>query len=250
MSRTVVVSQPMFLPWIGLFEQVRLADVFFHYDDVQLPQGRSFMARVQVKTANGVIWLTAPLDRKRSGKLISEVMLANEEDWRSRHLKTIQHAYARAPHFQSMFDLVQRIYEFPTDSLAEFNIHATETIARWLGFPAEFRRSSVSGIGGSSTQRLVDLCRCAGATIYVTGLGALKYLEHERFEEQGIEVRYMDYKLTPYPQQHGEFTPYVSILDAIANVGEHARDLVASPSIHWKEAIKKRQSEAGENTNE
>ena len=41
MSRTVVISQPMFLPWVGLFEQARHADVWFHYDDVQLPQGRS-----------------------------------------------------------------------------------------------------------------------------------------------------------------------------------------------------------------
>ena len=43
----LVVSQPMFLPWIGLFEQVRLADRFIHYDDVQLPQGRSFISRVK-----------------------------------------------------------------------------------------------------------------------------------------------------------------------------------------------------------
>jgi WbqC-like protein len=239
MPRTVVISQPMFLPWIGLFEQVRLADIFFHYDDVQLPQGRSFMARVQVKTANGVIWLTAPLDRNRSGRLINEVVLSTEEDWRAKHLKTIQHAYARAPFFESMYDLVKQIYSHPTNSLAEFNINATEAIARWLGFTPEFRRTSESGIGGSSTQRLVDLCASASADTYVTGLGALKYLEHERFEERGITVRYMDYKLTPYPQQHGEFTPYVSIIDAIANVGERARDLVASPAVHWREMVKR-----------
>ena len=33
MSRVVVISQPMFLPWIGLFEQVKVADHFVHYDD-------------------------------------------------------------------------------------------------------------------------------------------------------------------------------------------------------------------------
>ena len=55
MARTLVVSQPMFLPWVGLFEQVRLADVFIHYDDVQLPQGGNFMSRVQLKTASGVL---------------------------------------------------------------------------------------------------------------------------------------------------------------------------------------------------
>ncbi len=226
----------MFLPWIGLFEQVRLADVFFHYDDVQLPQGRSFMARVQIKTADGVAWLTAPLDRKRSGKLINEVVFA-ADDWRERHLKTLRHAYGRALHFAAMFDLVEAIYRHQTESLAEFNIHATETIARCLGFMPEFRRSSQSNVGGASTQRLVDLCVAAGADTYVTGHGALNYLEYDKFETRGIAVRYMDYKRTPYPQLHGEFTPYVSILDAIANVGTAARDLVASPSVPWRNGV-------------
>src|SRR5438874_4222167 len=105
MSRTLVVSQPMFLPWVGLFEQVRLADVFIHYDDVQLPQGRSFMSRVQIRTSNGVSWLTAPVDRARSGKLLNQVMLFEQQDWRSKHLRTIRHAYAKAPHFSRMLEI-------------------------------------------------------------------------------------------------------------------------------------------------
>src|SRR5262249_9787868 len=156
--------------------------------DVQLPQGRSFMARVQIKTAGGVTWLTAPLDRKRSGKLINETFFALD-DWRDRHRKTLQHVYGKAPHFVLIAELIERIYGHPTDNPAEFNIHATETIAHWLGFAPEFRRSSQSGIGGASTQRLVDLCAAAGADTYVTGHGALNYLEYDKFEARGIAVR-------------------------------------------------------------
>lgn len=243
MPRTVVISQPMFLPWVGLFEQVRLADVFFHYDDVQLPQGRSFMARVQVKTAKGVQWLTAPLDRQRSGKNINETFFAND-DWRERHRKTLQHAYGKAPHFKAMAELVERIYGNATDNLAEFNIHATETIAHWLGFKPEFKRSSQCGIGGASTQRLVDLCVSANADTYVTGHGALNYLEYDKFEERGIAVRYMEYQRRPYPQLHGEFTPYVTILDPIANVGEAARELVVSESMHWRDVVSQKEKSA------
>jgi hypothetical protein len=236
MSRTVVISQPMFLPWVGLFEQVRLADVFVHYDDVQLPQGRSFMARVQVKTADGVAWLTAPLDRKRSGRLINQVVFA-ADDWRDRHLKTLRHAYGKAPYFALMFNLVRQIYCHATDNLAEFNIHATETIARCLGLAPVFRRSSQIGISGSSTPRLVEFCLAAGADTYVTGHGALNYLEHDKFEERSVAVRYMDYRRLPYPQLHGEFTPYVTVLDAIANVGEGAGRLVASGSVPWRDVV-------------
>jgi hypothetical protein len=225
----------MFLPWVGLFEQVRLADVLVHYDDVQLPQGRSFMSRVQLKSANGVSWLTVPIDHAKSGKLINEVILSQAEPWREKHLRTIRHAYAKRPHFDLMFALVEKIYSQPSDHLAEFNITAIEQITEWLGLAPQFMRSSALGVAGASTERLVDLCESVNCDVYITGHGALKYLNHQRFEDHGISVRYMDYRKTPYEQGPGEFTPYVSILDAIANCGERTRDLLCSDAIYWKD---------------
>jgi hypothetical protein len=235
MTRTLVVSQPMFLPWVGLFEQVRLSDVFVHYDDVQLPQGRSFMSRVQIKSSNGVSWLTVPIDRTKSGKLLGDVVLSNQEDWRSKHLKTIRHAYAKAPYFHLMFEIAEKIYSHPTNHLSEFNINAIQQIAQWLGLSPQFIRSSEMGVEGASTQRLVDLCESVNCDVYVTGHGALKYLNHEKFEERGIAVRYMDYRKVPYRQGHGEFTPYVSIIDAIANCGERTPDLLCSDAVYWRD---------------
>lgn len=226
----------MFLPWAGLFEQVRLADVFMHYDDVQLPQGRSFISRVQVKTDDGPRWLTAPLDRIRSGKMINQVLFCDEPGWRNTHLSTLRRAYARAPHAAQMISLAEEVYAQPTERLDEFNINAIERISSWLGLKAAFCRSSDAGVHGSSSERLVRLCQHADASIYVTGHGAARYLDHELFERSGIEVRYMDYKLPAYPQQHGDFTPYVSILDGIANCGTQVRDLIQSPAVYWKDS--------------
>jgi len=52
----IVISQSMYFPWVGLLEQIRLAEFFVHYDDVQLT--RVFTNRVQVKTAQGSKWIT------------------------------------------------------------------------------------------------------------------------------------------------------------------------------------------------
>jgi hypothetical protein len=235
MGRILVVSQPMFLPWIGLFEQIRLADVFVHYDDVQLPQGRSFISRVQIKSANGVSWLTVPIDRVRSGRLINEVITFEEQAWRSKHLKTIRHAYGHAPHFESMFALAEKLYGDPSDRLGDFNSAATEQIAQRLGLTPRFLRSSSFAATGASTERLVNLCEATDCDVYVTGHGALNYLGHEQFERKGITVRYMDYQKVPYPQLHGSFTPYVSILDALANCGDGTRDLLCSEAVYWRE---------------
>ena len=57
---SVVITQPMYFPWIGMLEQMRLADHFVSYAGAAFSKG-GFTNRVQVKTANGVHWLTVPL---------------------------------------------------------------------------------------------------------------------------------------------------------------------------------------------
>lgn len=233
----IVISQPMFLPWIGLFEQIKLADYLVFYDDVQLPQGRSFMSRVQVKSSSGIMWLSAPIDRNLSGDLINNSYLLSQQDWRAKHLKTLQHCYAKAPFFKLMYELANQIYSFPSNNLAEFNQNAIKNINSWLGFRPIYAKSSELAISGKSTQRLVDICNLFEAKSYITGLGALNYIDYDRFENSNIDVRYMKYKKVTYKQLHGEFTPYVTILDAIANCGENVQELLCSDSIYWKEFV-------------
>jgi len=133
----LVISQPMFLPWVGLVDQIRLADVFVHYDDVQMPHGRSFISRVQVKLADGIRWLTAPLDRKNSGANINETRLLGDEKWRRKHISTLRHAFANAPHIEDMMKIVEEIYGSKEKNLAKFNEMSLELIASYFGISAE-----------------------------------------------------------------------------------------------------------------
>lgn len=230
----VVISQPMFFPWPGLFEQIKLCDVFVHYDDVALPQGRSFVSRVQIKSQRGSEWLTAPVKRAR---LIKDVELDNTQRWRAQHINMIGHLYAAAPFGQDMKKIVQDMYDADFNAIADLNIATVEKIAAYLGLEARFIRSSSLGTVSSGSQKLLDIvCNLAGST-YITGHGARNYLDHELFERAGISVEYMNYKLTPYPQLHGDFNPYVSILDAIGNLGCKAKSVLNSNSQNWRDFL-------------
>lgn len=237
----VVVSQPMFLPWVGIFAQAGLAEVFVHYDDVQLPRGRSFVSRVQVATREGSSWLTAPIDRARSGTMISQSVLVGDRSWRDKHLETLRHCYGKSPRFAQMFDLAREIYSFEGDNLAAFNIAALERIAGRIGLKPRFLRSSELGIGGRGTERLIDICRHLGARTYVTGHGAAGYLDHAAFEAEGVAVEYMDYRPVPWPQLHGDFTPFVTILDLLAAVPYEAAASHLNPAtVDWRTFLARR----------
>ena len=235
MPRCVVISQPMVFPWSGLFEQVRAADVFVHFDDVQFPQGRSFTSRVQVKTAQGVQWLTVPV--RRGETTIRDVRIDEQTDWRARHLRTLEQAHARAPHRDAMLGLVHRVLERRHERLADLNIDAIEAMAGFLGLSPRFARSSDTPVEGKGTTRLLALLELHGATRYVTGHGARNYLDHDLLESRGIAVEYMQYACRPYDQPHGPFTPYVTMLDAIAWLGPAASGLLESRTLSWREFL-------------
>jgi len=233
----IVISQPMFFPWVGLFEQLKLSDVYVHYDDVQFPLGRSFTNRVQIKTKKGTQWLTIPV-RRQGIQLIKDIVIDDSKNWRDTHLKTLQHNYAKAPFAGEMFEIVESVYSFKTIYLSDINIFAIEKIAKYLNIPSVFLRSSKYHLNTSSSERLLEIVENLKGSVYITGHGAYNYMNHDLFEQHGIRVEYMDYQKIPYPQLHGEFTPYVSILDLIANVGKAGRDVITSGTVYWKDFIK------------
>ena len=98
-------------------------------------------------------------------------------------------------------------------------------------------RSSQLEIHGSSWERVLSIVKAVGGRRYVTAHGAANYLDHQAFEAQGISVEYVDYSQESYSQLHGSFTPYVSVLDLVANLGPRANDAIRPKTIPWQEFL-------------
>jgi hypothetical protein len=228
----------MFFPWIGMFEQIRLADVYVHYSDVPFSKG-SFVNRVQVKTATGVVWLTIPLRDLTLGQPICEVKVNYQKNWRHTHRETLKQAYAKAPFCKDMLNIVDSVYANKHSTLDTLSIASIEAVYDYLDFGDERRFFDIRelGIGGSGSQRVLDTVLAVGGDTYVTGHGARHYLDHELFDDANIRVNYMDYRKTPYPQLHGPFTPFVTALDLIANIGGASAGYINSDAVYWKEFL-------------
>jgi len=236
---TVVISQPMFFPWIGMFEQIRHADIFVHYTDVHFSKG-SFTNRVQVRTSAGTGWLTVPLEHSNLGTEILETRINYREAWQRKHLATLKQSYARGKFTADMIALVESVYGHRDETIAGLAIRGMEAVCAYYDLQQgrKFVLSPELEIEGSGSPRVLEIVKRLEGTVYVTGHGARDYLDHEAFERCRIEVRYMDYRKTPYPQMHGDFTPYVTALDLIANLGPAGRELIASGTTHWRDFVK------------
>jgi hypothetical protein len=236
----IVISQPMYFPWVGMFEQIRLCDIYIHYDDVQFSKG-SFTNRVQIKTnsSQGFNWLTVPLKNLRLGSTINEIQIDDQKNWQHQHIELLKQAYRNAPYQQEMINLVSQLFDLKITTISELSKSSMELIIDYFGLTRNksFYLSSKLDISGNSSERVYQIVKHFNGTHYITGHGAKNYLDHALFDENGIKVEYMDYLRSPYPQLHGDFNPHVSILDLIANVGIEGKEYIQSSTKYWKEFL-------------
>lgn len=231
---TVVILQPQYFPWVGVFEQISICDVYVHLDHVQLPQGRSFCTRVQTKSAEGATWLSVPVARNQ-GQSIKDTQIVEEKSWRNSHMSRFGSAVRGLPFARDALEIMEAAFASGGTSLCDLNIAGIELMARYIGLKAKFARSSSMRPQGKKDDMLISLLAPLQADEYVTGRGALNYLDHEGFARSGVEVTYVDYVSRPYPQNFEPFDPYVSFLHAIAALGRSAIDLLEGRRVHWQD---------------
>ncbi|RUL76750.1 WbqC family protein [Dyella choica] len=231
----LVISQSMYFPWVGLLEQVKLADAFVHYDDVQFTRG--FYNRVQIRSESSTRWLTVPTKKHPRETLIDHVLVDDSFDWREQHRNTLTQYYRHSPYFEDMIGVFDDAHSIHATSLADVSRESIMAMVRYFGLNnrCRFIPSASLDVHGRSSERLLAICRKLEATVYITGHGARNYLDHELFESNGVEVRYMNYQKIPYPQSGNEFTPFVSGLDLIANCGRNGAKHICSGTVSWKE---------------
>ncbi len=231
----LVISQSMYFPWVGFLEQIKLADTFVHYDDVQHTKG--FYNRVQVKTEHGVKWLTVPLRNRHQGQKIDEVLVDDRVDWRKQHYDVLRKSYSKAPFLKEMLTIIDRVFSEDINTLSDVSRASVIALSDYfdLSETTRFIPSLNLATNTRGSFRIQSICVALRAKTYITGHGARNYLDHDAFDASGIRVEYMNYRKIKYPQMHGEFTPYVTALDLVANRGREGAQVICSDTVYWKE---------------
>jgi hypothetical protein len=231
MSVRVCITQPETYPWLGYVDKLARSDVLVHLDTT-LFRTRKFDNRNRIRTRDGSAWLTIPVESKgKRGQRIQDAIIDNSTDWRTVHLRTLDHVYMRSPwypHFRPVFEATLRQ---PWHSVAAFNIHVIHQLAASLGFSPLFVRASELAAEGKGSEMLAAIAQQVGATHYLSGVHGRDYLEEAAFHKRGIDVEYQEFHHPIYPQLHEPFLPAMSSLDALFMVGPGVRTLLLGEDV-------------------
>ena len=228
-NKKVAIIQSNYIPWKGYFDLINMVDELILFDDVQYTR-RDWRNRNKIKTLNGLQWLTIPV--KVKGHFLEKIknIFVNDPSWPIKHWKALYFNYVHAPYFSSYEEVFKDLYLNNTSlRLSEINYKFISAICKILDIKTKLSWSSNYHIVDGKTDRLINLCKQAGAGEYISGPSAKGYIDSVLFDKADIKLRYIDYSSYPeYPQIYPPFEHAVTILDLIFQTGPNASKYMLS----------------------
>lgn len=222
-TRLVAIHQPNFLPWLGYFEKIMRANVFVYLDHTKNnPRTASWYKRVNIIANKQEFWLSVPLKSSRDQVFVTlnEMEIDSAALARSKGLKTIEQNYRKAPHFSTIFPIIERYFLSHENLLVRRNLEFIEAVCKMLHITTLRIKSSDLHCATHSNELLIEIITQMNGTAYLCGGGAEGYQDDELFHKAGLDVVYQNFRHPVYPQfQGGDFKPGLSIIDALMNCG-------------------------------
>lgn len=232
----VSIHQPGYLPWPGYFHRVALSDVHVFFDDVQYEK-HGLNHRNRIKTAQGPQWLTVPIrTRGRFGvNLLKDAEIVDDR-WARKHWRALALSYGRAPYFRDHRAFFEHVYQQRWERLVPLNVTIITHLLHALGLRPALLSASALGVSGRKGDRVLNICRAVGATVYLSGALGRDYLDVVKFEAAGIQVIIQEYQFPSYPQLHGAPITNLSAVDLLFNCGPKSLDVLMAGNLS-REAI-------------
>ena len=163
------IMQPYFLPYIGYFQLINAVDKYVIYDDVQYIKD-GWINRNKILLGGKEFMFNLILLGASPNKLINEIEV-NENQ--TNLIKTIQSAYGKAPYFNDVFALMNRIFEFEDKKLGKFIGNKLMQIADYLKINTEIVYSSEINKNNSlkAQDKVFQICKILEATEYINAIG-------------------------------------------------------------------------------
>ena len=76
------------------------------------------------------------------------------------------------------------------------------------------------------TDALVAILKTVGATTYLSGPSGRNYLEFTKFQQNDIDLTFINFQHPVYPQRYSGFESKMSAIDLLFNVGPNANQII------------------------
>ena len=222
----VAILQPTYWARTHVWNRIFASDVYIWLDSVKFSRSATkWEDRTVVEASDGrPVVLRLPL---RGSRLALWSEAGVQPSWR-RHMVTIRQCYSKRPHWNTLAQTVEAVYEDEAETIAEVCWRTFQACRQLLAPDGRVVRSSDLNVHSAKGELVLDLVKEVGGTSYIAGGPGLSYLPLEHFRQEGVDVVVQAWK-APVTRQ-GLANP--SILDLLANAGlATAKEILSEVSL-------------------
>lgn len=210
------IMQPYFFPYIGYWQLMNTVDKYVIYDDVNFIKG-GWINRNRILLNGKPQYFNIQMKGASPFKLINEIEINNSEIIKNKNLKTLYMAYHKAPYFEKVNPLIEKILNKQTENLAEYVINSIKCVAEYLNIRTDIIISSELPKNNylKNQDKVIEICRNLNATEYYNAIGGMQLYSFSEFRKNGINLSFLRTNDICYKQFNNEFVPNLSIIDVM-----------------------------------
>ena len=216
----IAVMQPYFFPYIGYWQLMYAVDRFIVYDDLTYIK-RGWINRNRILINGSPAYITVPLSRLSSNRRICDICIHAAPEWRRRLLKMLATSYGKAPYYSQVFPVIERLIRHEAERLTDYLAYQLRSLAAFLGIDTEVVTSNgrYESEHLSGQNRVIAICKRESADTYINPIGGRTLYDPLFFKSEGVDLRFLLMRPLPYRQKGERFVPYLSIVDALMEIG-------------------------------
>ena len=210
------IMQPYFFPYIGYWQLMNAVDKYVVYDDVNFIKG-GWINRNRILLNGEGKYFNLPMLGASPNKKINEVRVNNNEAIINKNLRIIEACYKKAPYYNDVYVILERILRCNEENLASFIMFSFKEICSYLDISTELIMSSNLQKDNSlrAQNKVIHICKLLGATEYYNAIGGQKLYSYDYFFDNDIELNFLKTDNIEYKQFNNDFVSNLSIIDVM-----------------------------------
>jgi hypothetical protein len=216
---TLGIMQPYFFPYIGYFSLIKHVDHFILFDTPQFIR-HGWVDRNRTLSANGdPIYIRVPLMKHHQTTPINELKIRFLENWQEKIFAQLTPYKKRAPNYKQTIDLLKYILSKQFTQLAPLNHHITTILCEHLNIQTPITKWSSMDMKIEEVREpdewALNICKAMGSNSYINPIGGVSFFDRNKYEKNGIEIKFLNSIPAQYPQLNTNFQPFLSIIDIL-----------------------------------
>jgi len=213
------IMQPYFFPYLGYYSLIKHTDKWIVFDSVQFIRHGWIERNRILKPQDGWQYISVPLEKHTRETLINNIKINNEENWKDKIVRQLEHYKKRAPYYKEVMKLIDNIFQKKYYSIVDLNVSCLVEVCVYLQIDFNYSIFSEMNLEIAPVREpdewALNICKAINADEYVNLPGGIEFFTREKFNNENIKLSFQKINIKPYNQHRTSFIPDLSIIDVM-----------------------------------